>query len=153
MHFLVIGGSGRTGSEVVNLALSRSECYCNLQCWRQANSRRPGHEVTILVRNPSKIEARPGQHLVKGTPTSLDDMRKAFAGRQVDAVLVTLNAPRASDSPFAQSIAPPRMMADSVQNAANAMKEAGVKRLIVMQAYGVGDSFANLNVVMRLVIG
>lgn len=93
-----------------------------------------------------------GVTVVKGTPTSLSDVRAAFQRTTIDCVLVTLNAPRETDSPFAKSISPPRLMADSVQNATTAMKENGVERIIVMQAFGVGTSFNNLNFLMRWVI-
>ena len=93
-----------------------------------------------------------GLSILKGTPKSINDIREAFAQKRPDCILVTLNAPRATDSPFAKSISPPRLMADSVANAIKAMKEYGTNRIIVMQAFGVGDSFKNLNFLMRLVI-
>ena len=110
------------------------------------------HTVTALVRDTSKVQSRPGLTYVRGTPTNLDDVRAAFQEPRPDGVLVTLSAPRQTDSPFAKSIAPPRLMADSVQNAATAMKEHGVRRIIIMQAFGVGSSYPNLNFLMRLVV-
>lgn len=112
----------------------------------------PGHTVTALVRDPSKVSAKDGLTTSKGSPTIYSDMEAAFKVRKPDVVLVTLNAPRATDSPFAKSISPPRLMADSVANAVKAMNEFNVHRIIVMQAFGVGSSFDNLNFLMRLVI-
>lgn len=111
-----------------------------------------GHTVTALVRDPSKLAQRDGVIVSKGTPTSISDLHEAFAKKRPNCVLVTLNAPRATDSPFAKSISPPRLMADSVANAVKVMKEHGTDRIIVMQAFGVGSSFKNLNFLMRLVI-
>jgi len=135
MHFFIIGGNGRTGAVVVQEALRR------------------GHTVTALVRDPSKVTESPGLTLVKGTPTSQADVDAAILqGGHPDAVLVTMNAPRAADSPFAKSISPPRLMADSVANCTRAMQANGIPKIVVMQAFGVGTSFKNLNFLMRLVI-
>lgn len=68
------------------------------------------------------------------------------------AVIVTLNAPRESDNPFAKSISPARLMADSVANVRELMQSQGIKKLVIMSAFGVGDSFQNLNFLMKLVI-
>lgn len=131
MHFLVVGANGRTGSLIVDDALSR------------------GHTVTALVRNPAKIVGKKGLTISKGTPTNYQDMRAAFDAHPVDTVVVALSSPRASDSPFAKSIAPPRLMADSVANATRAMKEKGVQRIIIMQAFGVGSSWKQNNFLIR----
>lgn len=109
--------------------------------------------MTALVRDLSKAEKKTNLSLLKGTPTSQRDVRAAFQSQRFDAVIVALNAPRETDSPFAKSISPPRLMADSVQNATIAMKENHVPKIIVMQASGVGSSFQNLNFLMRWVIG
>ena len=68
------------------------------------------------------------------------------------AVVVTLNAPRESDNPFAKPIAPPRLIADSVANVRKLMQFQGLKKLVIMSAFGVGDSFQNLNFLMKPVI-
>jgi len=69
-----------------------------------------------------------------------------------DVVITTLNAPRASDSPFAKPIAPPRFMADAIANICEVMKANGVTKIIIMSAFGVGDSFQNLNFLMKPII-
>ena len=89
-----------------------------------------------------------------GTPQNLEDVYKAFLveGQPApDAVIVTLNPSRMSDSPFARPMAPPRFMADSVANATTAMTKLDVPKIIVMQALGVGDSFHSMSVWMRWV--
>jgi hypothetical protein len=68
-------------------------------------------------------------------------------------VIVTLSAPRASDSPFAEVVAPPRLMADSNANVVAAMKEFGVPKVVILQAFGVGDSWPNMHCVLRLLMG
>lgn len=68
------------------------------------------------------------------------------------AAIVTLNAPRESDSPFAKPLVGPRFLADCVANVREAMKSHGVKKIVLLSAFGVGDSFSNLNFLMKPVI-
>ncbi|OGM42669.1 TrkA-N domain dehydrogenase [Aspergillus bombycis] len=134
MHVLIIGGSGRTGQLTIVELLRR------------------GHQVTALVRNPSAMKQQLGLKLVQGTPTSRDDVWAAFHIDVPDVVIVTLNSPRASDSPFAAPISPPRLMADCNNNVISAMKEFGVKKVVILQAFGVGDSWKNMNCALQLLM-
>src|SRR5258708_23957003 len=114
-----------------------------------------GHMVTALIRNPSSLTPRDGLEIVQGTPENLDDVRKAMRGSAsgpCDAVVVTLNAPRESDSPFAKPLVGPRFMADAVGNVEKAMKEQGLKKIVIMSTFGTGDSFKNLNFLMKPII-
>ena len=121
---LVIGGSGRTGKLVIEELLQRS------------------HHVTALVRKPEamQVEVDAGLKIVTGTPLNIKDVRNAFL------------APRASDSPFAAVAAPPRLMADSTANIVKAMKEFKTPRIVIMQAFGVGESWVNMHCVMQLLM-
>ncbi|OOF94041.1 hypothetical protein ASPCADRAFT_131677 [Aspergillus carbonarius ITEM 5010] len=135
MQVLVIGGSGRCGKLVIDELLSR------------------GHQVTALARKPDALGGtRAGLKVVQGTPMQLSDVRRAFQADLPTVVIVTLNAPRASDSPFAAPIAPPRLMADCNANVVTAMKEFGVRKTVILQAFGVGDSWVNLHCVLRLLM-
>ncbi|KAL9087525.1 MAG: hypothetical protein Q9165_006636 [Trypethelium subeluteriae] len=138
MHVLVIGGSGRTGSLVINEILER------------------GQSVTALIRDPTALpQKRPGLTIVQGTPTSTSDVETAFAAIPngvPSAVIVTLNARRESDSPFAKPVSPPRFMADCNANVRSVMQQHGVRKLVVMSAYGTADSLPELNWLMRLVL-
>ncbi|KAJ5713858.1 uncharacterized protein N7483_011039 [Penicillium malachiteum] len=88
----------------------------------------------------------------QGTPTKLEDVREAFQSNIPDVVVVTLNAPRASDSPFAAPISPPRLMADCNANIVNAMKEFGVHKIVILQAFGVGTSWDNMSCILQLLM-
>ncbi|CAL00317.1 flavin reductase [Aspergillus awamori] len=135
MRVLVIGGSGRCGKLVIDDLLSR------------------GHQVTTLARKPESLGgARAGLKVVQGTPTELEDVRAAFQADIPDVVIVTLNAPRASDSPFAAPISPPRLMTDCNSNVLAAMKEFGVRKTVILQAFGVGESWDNMHCVLRLLM-
>lgn len=69
-----------------------------------------------------------------------------------DVVIVTLSAPRASDSPFAAPISPPRLMADCNVDVVTAMKEFGVEKVVILQAFGVGASWPNMSCILRLLM-
>ena len=87
-----------------------------------------------------------------GTPTKLSDVREVFKNHVPDVVIVTLSAPRASDSPFAAPVSPPRLMADCNTNVVIVMKEFGVKKLVILQALGVGASWPNMSCILRLLM-
>jgi putative NADH-flavin reductase len=135
-RILVIGGSGRTGKLVIQELLHR------------------GHKTTTLVRKlePMQPEIDAGLKVVIGTPLNLEDVRKAFTSSNPDVVIVTLSAPRADDSPFAAVVAPPRLMADSVSNVVTIMKGFQTSKVVIMQAFGVAESWVNMHCVMRLMM-
>ncbi len=128
-HFFLLGGSGRTGGHVIDYALSK------------------GHTLTALVRDPSKLTPRPGLTVVGGTPTSRGDVNRAIGG--ADAVIVALNNSRRSDTPWAKPVSPPRLMADSVANATAAMATHGIRRIVVLSAFGAGDSLSTASLPLR----
>ncbi|KAL8826909.1 MAG: hypothetical protein Q9191_003512 [Dirinaria sp. TL-2023a] len=131
MHILVLGGSGRTGKLVIDEALKR------------------GHKVTALVREPEAIEAR------EGSPLNKSDVENAFTSPTSDppsAVIIALASTRTSDNPWAATTSPPRLMADSNANVAASMKQHGTRKLVTMQALGVGDSWPNLIFIMRWIV-
>ncbi|KAF2995056.1 hypothetical protein E8E13_001643 [Curvularia kusanoi] len=131
---LMIGGSGRTGKLVIHELLRRD------------------HQVTALVRKPESVQTEidAGLSTITGTPLEIEDVRKAFGQSKPEVVIVTLSAPRASDSPFAAVTSPPRLMADSTANVVAAMKEYGASKIVIMQAFGVGESWANMHCMMQL---
>src|SRR5260221_10476121 len=68
LKLFVLGATGNTGVEIVDLALAR------------------GHELTAYVRSPEKITRRdPRLHVVKGDPLRSDQLAQALPGH--DAVL------------------------------------------------------------------
>ncbi|KAI0015808.1 NAD(P)-binding protein [Xylariomycetidae sp. FL0641] len=144
MHFLVIGGSGRTGQLIVTEALAK------------------GHSVTALARSAAKfpIAAQDNLTIVEGTPMKEADIVRAF-DRSTDAVLVALNARRTSDSPFAAprggGESPARLVADGVANAIAAMRSSASSsgkterrpRIVILNSLGVGSSFKNMNCLLQ----
>ena len=131
-HLFLLGGSGRTGGHIIDYALSK------------------GHTLTALVRDHSKLNPRPGLNVVQGTPTNRSDVDDAIDG--ADAVIVALNSTRRSDTPWAKPVSPPRLMADSVATATAAMTARGIRRIVVVSAFGVGDSLSRQPLPIRLMI-
>lgn len=122
---LVLGGSGRTGKHVLTQAAER------------------GHRVRALVRNPDAVSTTPGVELVAGTPSRIDDIRRAAEG--VDAVVSALNNSRASDNPWSKSVSPPMFMTDATRDTLAVMKQNGIRRIAVASTMGAGDSWRTLN--------
>ncbi|CAG9941858.1 unnamed protein product [Clonostachys rosea f. rosea IK726] len=137
MRFLIIGGSGRTGQHVLNAALKK------------------GHQVTALVRKETSLGKQKGLDIVVGSPFNEADISKAisFSASPIDAVLVTLNAPRASDSPFSalDPNLPLDFLTQCARNTISAMRAASppVPKIVIMSTVGTAESIKSSNFIMR----
>ncbi|MFD7862254.1 NAD(P)-dependent oxidoreductase [Streptomyces sp. NPDC059783] len=131
-NLLVLGGSGRTGSPVLQEAAAR------------------GHQVRALVRNPDAVQAPAGVELIQGTPANIDDIRKAAQG--TEAVISVLNNSRASDNPWAKPVSPAHFMTDAARDTLTVMSEQGISRIVLASTQGAGDDWAHLNPLMRAFI-
>ncbi|MUL75139.1 NAD(P)-dependent oxidoreductase [Mycolicibacterium sp. CBMA 226] len=131
-NLLVLGGSGRTGVHVLAHAAKR------------------GHRVRALVRNPDDVRAPAGVELIAGTPSNIDDIRKAAQG--TEAVISTLNNSRASDNPWAKAISPPMFMTDATRNVLTVMGEQNISRIVINSTMGAGDDWARINPMARLFV-
>ncbi len=69
MHIFVVGGNGRTGSLVIDEALSRGRLSTDLP--RSILTSPPGHTITTLVRDPTKLPSKTGLRTIKGTSCDL----------------------------------------------------------------------------------
>lgn len=115
MRVAVVGATGRTGRELVTQALAG------------------GHEVVAYVRRPEAMTPMRGLTVVGG---QLDDeaaLADALGG--CDAVAVALGNPISRLSAPLMQIAVPAVIA--------AAKRAGVQRIVVLSALGVGATLAN----------
>jgi putative NADH-flavin reductase len=109
MNLLVLGATGKTGREVMNLALSK------------------GHSVTAFVRSPHKISQSHARLRVrKGDALDVDALAIALEGQ--DAVLSALGQPPR------QALRPSTFMAESAANTVAAMQRARVRRLAILSA-------------------
>ncbi|KAI3390927.1 hypothetical protein diail_8342 [Diaporthe ilicicola] len=157
MQILILGATGRTGTQVVMEALQR------------------GHSVTALVRTPSALDdltanlptgQKSNLTVVKGSPLNTADVANAVTtassadpGSQL-VVVSALNSRRTSENPWAAphpTDSPPRMMADSVANVLSALasKATGAEKrpkVVYVSAIGVGKSGPNAHWLLRTMI-
>ncbi|KBZ62238.1 hypothetical protein K875_03159 [Mycobacterium [tuberculosis] TKK-01-0051] len=131
-NLLVLGGSGRTGVHVLAYAAAR------------------GHRVRALVRNPDVVQAPAGVELIAGTPSNIDDIRKAAQG--TEAVISTLNNARASDNPWAKPVSPPMFMTDATCNVLTVMGEQNIGRIVITSTMGAGDDWARINPMFKFLV-
>lgn len=116
MKILVLGASQGTGALCVKAALAK------------------GHSVGAFSRTPSKLGlSHPALTLIPGDFHDAESVRKAVEGH--DAVIIT-----ASPSSLGAIKEKPDFFSRGTQYCIAAMKQLGVKRLVVLTAHGVGDS-------------
>ena len=88
------------------------------------------HEVTALVRNASAMQKKnPRLTIVQGDPTNATDLENVLAGH--DVVLSTLGARTNKKT---------TLRADVARNLSAGMKKYGVRKLVWLDAAGVGSS-------------
>jgi len=132
-RILILGATGRTGKLALEYALDK------------------GYAVTALVRNPGKITTKSDRlTIVKGLPTSIDNMRQAIQG--CDYVINVLSALSEKESMSFKKIVPPHTLETSVRNAIECMRECGIKRIISLSSIGVGNSYRYAPWFMKLFI-
>jgi len=123
MRVLIIGVTGGTGRQLVAQALEA------------------GHQVTALVRNPSKLKLN-HERLTVVEGNVLDYPSVAAAVKDQQAVLSALGHKR--------WIIPSSILSAGTKNIIQAMKEHGVRRLVCETSLGVGDSFGRLGLYYTL---
>lgn len=114
MRITVFGSTGGTGRELVGQALERN------------------HDITAFARRPMKISLLMDYIRVISGDVLYDQDRVERAVSGAAGVLVALGTDLTSRSHPVES--------EGTGNIIAAMKEQGVKRLIVESAFGVGDS-------------
>jgi putative NADH-flavin reductase len=112
MRIVVFGASGGTGRELVKQGLAQ------------------GHEVTAFVRNPAAYTGGGRLHVVVGDARDAKAVSVAIVGQQ--AVLSALGGTLGDDT----------LLPESMGHILAAMKQEGVRRLIVLGASGVDPGAA-----------
>ncbi len=131
MKVVILGASGGCGRELVAQAIGR------------------GHTVTAVIRPSSGYAPPPAVTLVKGEIFDGALLRETFAGQ--DVVLSGLGLRLPGFSPFAKPEVPD-LLSRSSPIIVEAMRAAGVGRLLAISAGGVGDSYAIMPGVFKLLI-
>jgi putative NADH-flavin reductase len=109
MRLLILGANGKTGTQLIELALAR------------------GHEVTAFVRSPAKIMRRhPLLRVQRGDPRSADQLASAMPGH--DAVLSALGVRPP------QAFRPHTLVQECAASTVAAMTRTGVRRLVLVSA-------------------
>lgn len=128
----MLGASGRIGQWVVKLAT------------------REGHSVSVILRNTSSFAGDHGVAVFRGDLTDPSFLETAVNGH--DAVVSCVGLRREGLSPFAKLLSPPDLTTRLASSLTRAMESRNVRRVVVISAGGVGDSFAQLTwPVQRLV--
>ncbi len=132
-RILVMGATGATGRAVVTELLER------------------GHHVTAFSRSATSFSIEhPRFDTFVGDATDRDDVLRAVAGH--DAVTVLLGI---AENPLlvrlrGPSRTPINIRSLGTQNVIDAMREHGVRRLIVQTTYGLGEDWAKLSLTWKL---
>jgi putative NADH-flavin reductase len=124
MNIAVFGATGGTGLELVRLGLAQ------------------GHTITAFVRDPSRLSFH-GQALrsVVGDVGDADCVNQAVAYQE--AVIVALGSSDRKEH---------SVRSGGTANVIRAMQASRARRLVVVSAGGVGDSYGQAPVVLKLVI-
>ncbi|WP_394829290.1 NAD(P)-dependent oxidoreductase [Pendulispora albinea] len=109
LRLFVLGATGRTGTQIIDLALAR------------------GHEVTAFVRSPAKIMRRHAALTVtKGDPLDARALGEALTGH--DAVVSALGPVSR------EAFRPSTLLAECAASTVSAMQRADVARLAIVSA-------------------
>ncbi len=132
MKVIVFGSTGGTGLATSHALLAA------------------GHEVTAFARDPAKLP--PGRDVAKHRGDVMAPAEVAGAVRDHDAVIVSLGN---SQNPFALMLGARRTTPADVcevgtRNIVAAMRSAGIARLLVVTAFGIGDTRARLPFAFKL---
>ncbi len=116
MRIIVFGATGKTGRHVVTAALEQ------------------GHEVTAFGRSVDRIDiTNDALHLHRGDALDPESVGGAVVGHQ--GVIVCLGSTGLGDKTTASA---------GTKNVVDAMVEHGAKRLVVLSAAGVDDSWKQI---------
>jgi uncharacterized protein YbjT (DUF2867 family) len=132
MNPVVFGATGGTGRAVVQSLLEQ------------------GHRATAFVRNGSAVAPAPGLTICTGDATNVKDVARAMPGH--DAVVVSLGN---SQNAFALMLGarrttPANICERGTANIIAAMRANAIKRLVVVSAFGVGDTKTKADIMTRL---
>jgi len=122
MNIAVFGATGKTGLEIVKQALEG------------------GHNITAFVRDPARLAiANKNLHLVTGDVFDIASVAQAIKGQ--DAAICALGA--------GSDLEKTTVRASGTSNIIKGMQQNSVKRLMVVTAMGVGESWDTLSMINK----
>ena len=126
MHIAVVGASGDLGRHLVRQALD------------------DGHDVVALARRPEAVEANPGLEVVAAAAHDVAAMTTAFTG--ADAVIVAIGPKFRMGSRK-----PVDFMQRHLPLIIKAVKDSEAGRLVLVSAFGAGDTAAKASGFARFI--
>ena len=109
MRVFILGANGKTGSQLVDVALARA------------------HDVTAFVRSPAKITRRhPRLQVQAGDPHRADELARALPGHDVVFSALGVRPP--------QAFRPHALVQECAASTVAAMTRTGVSRLLLVSA-------------------
>jgi uncharacterized protein YbjT (DUF2867 family) len=132
MKIIVFGSTGGTGVATLRALIAS------------------GHEVTAFARDPAKLPASPSIRAIRGDVMNAADVTNAVPGH--DQVIVGLGN---SQNPFALMFGacrttPANVCETGTRHIVTAMQASGIARLLVVTAFGIGDTRARLPFAFKL---
>jgi len=125
MNLAIIGGTGKTGKELLKQGLEA------------------GHHITALVRNPKKVKIQHANlKVVQGNVLNTADLEGIFKGK--DAVLSALGHKR--------FLGPSHILSQGTENILQAMKTDTVSRFICITSMGINDNRFKLGLYYTLFV-
>ncbi len=125
MKLAIIGGTGKTGKELLKQGLEA------------------GHHITALVRNPKKVKIQhPNLKVVQGNVLNTADLEGVF--KEKDAVLSALGHKR--------FLGPSHILSQGTENILQAMKTDKVSRFICITSMGINDNRFKLGLYYTLFV-
>jgi putative NADH-flavin reductase len=124
VKILLFGATGLTGQEILKQGLEL------------------GHELTAYVRNPQKISMIHHPMLSVHVGDAADTRSVVDAVKGYDVILSALGTGRSLKGDI---------FSVGIKNIIAGMLEHHVRRIVVMSAYGVGDSFSEASIPLRMV--
>lgn len=110
MKIALLGATGRIGKQLLDVAVL------------------DGHDVHALVRRPDAVPGHPGVSVEVSDLSSVDALASQLVGQE--AVVVSLRADRED----------PHLLERVVPRVAEAAREAGVRRVVHVGAFGAGET-------------
>jgi putative NADH-flavin reductase len=125
MKLAIIGGTGKTGKELLKQGLAA------------------GHHITALVRNPKKVKIQhPNLKVIQGNVLNVADLETIF--KEKDAVLSALGHKR--------FLGPSNILSQGTENILQAMKTDKVSRFICITSMGINDNKYRLGLYYTLFV-
>ena len=123
MKLYILGGTGPTGQHLVSQALEQ------------------GHEITALVRTPSKIAFK-SPKLTLITPDLFDSGAVAASMKGHQVVVSALGV--------GMTLRPHDLMNRAMASIIKAMQDAGLKRIVSLSAFGLGESYHQASMLQKV---